>query len=50
VVREGMKVVTRSLDGWGSTGSFARGESEQWLADAADGRRTDGVVAGEPWL
>ena len=50
VVREGAKVVTRSLDGWGSTGMFARGESEQWLAEAADGRRTDGVVAGEAWL
>lgn len=50
VVREGTRVVTRSLDGWGSSGSFERGEQEQWLDDAAAGRRTDGVLKGEPWL
>ncbi|MCW2737414.1 DUF6226 family protein [Nocardioides sp.] len=48
VVREGSKVVTRSLDGWGSSGLFAPGE--RWLAEAADGRRTDGVVRGDAWL
>jgi hypothetical protein len=50
VVRQGTKVVTRSLDGWGSSGMFERGEQERWLAEAADGRRTDGVVAGAPWV
>jgi hypothetical protein len=50
VVRQGTKVVTRSLDGWGSSGVFERGEQERWLAEAADGRRTDGVVAGAPWV
>jgi hypothetical protein len=35
---------------WGSSGSFERGEQEQWLEDAAAGRRTDGVREGEPWL
>lgn len=49
VVREGNRVVRRSLDGWGSTG-VDHPEAEQWLADAADGRRTVGVVAGDPWL
>ncbi|SEC81798.1 Glyoxalase-like domain-containing protein [Nocardioides exalbidus] len=47
VVREGETVVRRSLDGWGSTGT---GAGESWLAEAADGRRTDGVVRGDPWL
>lgn len=50
VVREGEKVVRRSLDGWGSTGDFVDGEAELWLAEAAAGRRTDGVVRGNPWL
>ncbi len=50
VVREGGRVVTRALNGWSATGTFAPGEQEQWLADAAAGRRTDGVVKGEPWL
>lgn len=47
VVRDGDRVVRRSLDGWSSTGVE---DAEAWLAEAADGRRTDGVVAGEPWL
>lgn len=50
VVRDGSKVVTRSLDGNRSSGRFEPGEQEQWLAEAADGRRTAGVVAGEPWI
>ncbi|WP_374455848.1 DUF6226 family protein [Nocardioides sp.] len=50
VVRERGRFVRRSLDGWNGSGSFTGGEAEQWLADAAAGRRTDGVVAGEPWL
>lgn len=50
VVRDGSKVVTRSLDGWSASGDFARDEQARWLAEAADGRRTDGVVRGEPWL
>jgi hypothetical protein len=50
VVRERGRSVTRSLDGWSGTGGFASGEAEHWLADAAGGGRTDGVVAGEPWF
>ena len=50
VVREGDRVVTRTLDGWSASGTFADGEPERWLADAAAGRRTTGVVQGEPWL
>ena len=50
VVREGARVVTRSLDGWSSSGLFDKGEQQRWLDDAAAGRRTDGVVAGRPWL
>ena len=50
VVREGRFVVTRSIDGVRSSGLFADGEAQRWLAEAADGRRTDGVVAGDPWL
>lgn len=50
VVRDGERVLTRTLDGRRSTGSFARGEQEAWLAEAADGRRTDGVVRGDSWL
>lgn len=46
-VREGQQVVRRSLDGWGSSGVA---DGERWLADAAAGRRTHGVVAGRPWL
>jgi hypothetical protein len=49
-VRGRRRSVTRSLDGWGSSGRFADGEAVQWLEQAAAGRRTDGVVAGEPWL
>jgi hypothetical protein len=50
VVHENDRVVTRALNGWGATGVFAPGEQQRWLADAASGRRTDGVVQGEPWL
>ncbi len=50
VVHEGDRVVTRALNGWGATGVFAPGEEQRWLADAAAGRRTTGVVQGEPWL
>jgi hypothetical protein len=49
-VRGRRRSVTRSLDGWGSSGRFADGEAVRWLEQAAAGRRTDGVVAGEPWL
>lgn len=47
VVRDGDRVVRRSLDGWSSTGVE---DADVWLDEAAAGRRTDGVVAGEPWL
>ena len=50
VVREGDRVVTRALDGWSATGRFGRGEEQRWLDEAAAGRRTDGVLRGEPWL
>ncbi len=50
VVREGDAVVRGTLDGWGSSGSFRGGDQERWLAEAADGRRTDGVVRGDAWL
>jgi hypothetical protein len=46
-VREGAQVVRRHLDGWGASGVT---DAERWLDEAADGRRTDGVVAGQPWL
>ncbi len=46
-VREGAGSVIRSLDGWSGTGVE---DGDGWLAEAADGRRTDGVVRGEPWL
>ena len=49
-VRKPHKAVVRSLDGWSSDGLFADGEAERWLAEAAAGRRTDGVVAGDPWI
>ncbi|NUS40963.1 MAG: hypothetical protein HOP97_04975 [Terrabacter sp.] len=47
VIRDGDRVVRRTLDGWSSSGVS---DAERWLDDAAAGRRTDGVVAGEPWL
>ena len=46
-VRDGERVVRRSLDGWSA--SDVR-DGERWLDEAAAGRRTDGVVRGEPWL
>ncbi len=48
-VREGERVVHRSLDGWGSNGVTGP-EAERWLAEAADGQRTTGVVRGDAWL
>jgi hypothetical protein len=50
VVRDGDRVVTRTLDGWSASGTLADGEPERWLGGAASGRRTNGVVQGEPWL
>ena len=47
VVREGERVVRRTLDGCSSSGVS---DAERWLDEAAAGRRTKGVVAGEPWL
>ena len=49
-VRGRRRSVVRTLDGWGSSGRFADSEAERWLEQAAAGRRTDGVVAGAPWL
>ena len=49
-VREGGRSVVRRFDGTSSSGRFADGEQQEWLDDAAAGRRTDGVVRGEPWL
>ena len=49
-VRGRRRSVIRALDGLSSSGSFAEGEAEQWLEQAAAGRRTEGVVAGDPWL
>ena len=50
VVRgRGSSVVRRRLDGWSST-AVDHGVAEQWLAEAADGRRTKGVVRGGAWL
>lgn len=49
-VRGRRRAVVRALDGWAASGRFADGEPEQWLAQAAAGRRTDGVVAGKPWV
>ncbi|GAA1434648.1 hypothetical protein GCM10009641_28560 [Mycobacterium cookii] len=50
VVRDGDRSVVRHFNGRSSSGRFAEGEQERWLDDAAAGRRTDGVVRGEPWL
>ena len=50
VVRgRGSSVVRRSLDGW-SSNDVDHDQGARWLAEAADGRRTDGVVSGDPWL
>lgn len=49
-VRGRGRSVTRHLDGLQSSGPFEVGEAEQWLQQAAAGRRTDGVVSGEPWV
>ena len=49
-VRGRRRSVTRHFDGWESSGRFADGEALRWLEQAAAGRRTDGVVAGDPWL
>jgi hypothetical protein len=50
VVREGSRSVAPTVDGWRGSGSFGPDEPERWLAEAADGRRTDGVVSGDAWL
>ena len=50
VVRDRGRVVKRSLDGWSAQGGFGGGEPGEWLAEAADGRRTEGVVRGDAWL
>ena len=47
VVREGDRVVRRSLDGWSASGVD---DGAGWLEEAEGGRRTAGVVAGAPWL
>ena len=49
-VRDGRSLVVRSLDGWSSSGLHEPDEAAQWLADAVDGRRTEGVLAGESWV
>lgn len=49
-VRDGRSLVVRSLDGWSSSGLHDPDEAAQWLAAAADGRRTDGVLRGDAWL
>ncbi|QSR30445.1 hypothetical protein CFI00_07995 [Nocardioides sp. S5] len=49
-VRDGDRSVVRHFNGRSGSGRFAEGEQERWLDDAAAGRRTDGVVRGEPWV
>ena len=49
-VRDGRSLVVRSLDGWSGSGLLERDDAAQWLAEAADGRRTEGVLAGASWL
>jgi len=49
-VRGRRRSVVRHFNGWSADGRFADGEPEQWLEQAAAGRRTDGVLAGEPWV
>ncbi len=49
-VRDGRSLVVRSLDGWSGSGLHEPDEAAQWLADAVDGRRTEGVLRGDPWL
>ena len=49
-VRGRRRSVVRHFNGLSSHGRFADGEQEQWLEQAAAGRRTDGVVAGDAWL
>ena len=49
-VRDGRSLVVRSLDGWSSSGLHEPDEAAQWLADAVDGRRTEGVLAGASWV
>lgn len=48
-VRDRTGVVVRSLDGH-STSGLQPEVGTQWLADAEAGRRTAGVLRGEPWL
>lgn len=49
-VRGRRRSVVRHADGMRSHGRFADGEAERWLADAAGGTRTAGVVVGAPWV
>lgn len=49
-VRGGDRSVVWHFNGSSSSGRFAEGEQQRWLDEAAAGRRTDGVVRGEPWL
>ncbi len=49
-VRDGASLVVRSLDGWSGSGLHEPDEAAQWLAEAVDGRRTEGVLAGAPWV
>jgi hypothetical protein len=42
--------VVRHFNGWRADGRFADGDPQQWFEQAVAGRRTDGVVAGDPWL
>ena len=49
-VRGRRRSVLRHFNGMASTGRFADGEAERWLAEADAGRRTEGVVAGKPWV
>jgi hypothetical protein len=49
-VRDGESLVVRSLDGWSGSGILGTSDAEQWLAEAADGRRTEGVLAGASWI
>ncbi len=49
-VRGRHRSVVRHFNGMRSGGRFADGEAQMWLEQAAAGRRTEGLVAGDPWL
>ncbi|MBC7310383.1 MAG: VOC family protein [Tetrasphaera sp.] len=42
--------VTTTGNGWSASGTFARGEPEQWVADARAGRSPYEVIQGAAWL